>query len=61
MIWSEIVDRLIHSKVSGARKQCTVNKQDTFYDFGFISMDNVDVSLIFVGKMSAFKYLLNKI
>ena len=37
-----------------------VKKQGAFYDFGFINMDNVDVSLIFVGKMSAFKYLLNK-
>ena len=39
--------------------QCTVNNQGTFCDLCFINMDNVDVSLIFVGKMSAFKYLLN--
>ena len=28
---------------------CTVNKQGTFCDFGFISMDNVYASIIFVG------------
>ena len=41
-------------------EQCTVNKQGIFHDFGFISMDNVDVSLIFVVKMLAFKYFLNQ-
>ena len=48
-------------KLPSISYHCTVKKQGTFYEFGLISMDNLNVSHIFVGKMSAFKYLLNQI